>query len=319
MIASNLQISLPRKSRDNLHEYSEIFNLLPANTQKAYLYDMKHFFTWCDDENLEPLKNDLTYNKSLLKSYFSKLIEKDLARATIVRKKAPLSKFIDVLEWPNPFSNILFKEWLKLLLKKKSSFQVQAPALTSELLTVINSKLDENCLLQLRDKVMVNIMFDGLLRASELCDIQCNDISFIKKTMFIAKSKTDQEQKGQYRVLSSYTLGLISRWKEMSLTVCGYLLRSLTPSKAVTQRGMQYSAVLESFKRLSVLVEIDSEVFTGHSARVGGAVTLAENGCSVLDIQRSGGWKTPNMPARYTEQTSIQNQGMGAVIKKLGR
>jgi len=306
-------------SQKKLLEYSEIFKLLPANTQKAYMHDMNHFFSWCNDKSVEALTNDLDYNKSLLKSYFADLIESNLSRATIVRKKSPLSKFIDVLEWPNPFSNVLFKEWFKLLLKKKSSFQVQAPALTSQLLAVINTKLNESCPLQLRDKLMVNIMFDGLLRASELCEIKLKDISFIRKTMFIAKSKTDQEQKGQYRVLSSYTLNLISLWKSRCSTDCEYLLRSLTPSKSIAKRGMQYSAVLESFKRLSVLVEIDSEVFTAHSARVGGAVTLAENGCSVLDIQRSGGWKTPNMPARYTEQTSIQNQGMGAVIQKLGR
>jgi|TARA_B110000211_G_scaffold188405_1_gene214230 integrase len=318
-INDSLLLSESEAVKEKLREYREIFDELPANTQRAYTSDLKHFLAWCHTNKVDSFKPDFAHNKILLKAYFKSLIGAELARGTINRRKAPLSKFLKILDWPNPFEEVLFKAWLSVSLKNRPAFQHQAMALTHDLLAVINSKLDESCPLELRDKVMLNIMFDGLLRASELCALQCKDISFMKKTFFLAKSKTDKEGQGTYRPLSDTSLKLIERWKSEFNVTDGYLLRSLTPSKNVTERGLQYSSVYEAYKRFSGLVNIDDELFTTHSARVGGAVSLAEFNCNLLEIQRAGGWKTATMPARYTEQTNVHQTGMGTVIKKLGR
>jgi site-specific recombinase XerD len=305
--------------KDKLLEYGEIFSKLPKNTKRAYERDMNHFLNWCGHHNINSLQPDLEHNKKTLKSYFKSLIEAELSRATIVRHKAPLAKFLSILEWPSPFKDHLFKEWLSVSLKARPAFQKQAPALTHDLLEVINDKLDENCSMQLRDKVMLNIMFDGLLRANEVCSLLCQDISFRRKTLFLAQSKTDQEARGTYRALSDTSLRLIELWKSRYAIDDGFLLRSLTPSKTVTKRGLQYNAVYEAFHRFSKMVNIDNEIFTTHSARIGGAVTLAEHDCNILDIQHAGGWKTTTMPARYTEQINIHKKGMGAVNRILNR
>ena len=39
---------------------------------------------------------------------------------------------------------------------------------------------------------------------------------------------------------------------------------------------------------------------SGHSARIGSAVSLAQAGASLVDIQVAGRWKDPGMPAHYT-------------------
>jgi site-specific recombinase XerD len=318
---TNHSLSIVEKAvvKERLLEYKEIFEKLPFNTQKSYNADMKHFLGWCIKNNMDSFKPELAHNKLLLKAYFASMIDGKLSRATIIRRKAPLSKFLQILEWPNPFNQVIFNEWLSSSLKQIPAFQKQATALTHDLLDDINSKLDEKCSFQLRDKVLLNIMFDGLLRASELCSLKCNNINFKNKTLFLASSKTDQEARGAYRALSDTSLKLINLWKTQYNVVDGYLLRSLTPSKCVTNRGLQYSSVYEAFKRFSKLTNIEEEVFSTHSARVGGAVTLAEHDCSILDIQHAGGWKTPAMPVRYTEQTNIHKSGMGSIIKKLGR
>lgn len=305
--------------KEKLLEYKEVFAKFPANTQRAYNSDMKHFLKWCNQNHMEAFKPNLDHNKFILKSYFSSQINEELSLATITRRKAPLAKLLKVMAWPSPFDDVLFKDWLRGSLRDRPAFQEQATALTHDLLSVINSKLDESCPIQLRDKLMLNIMFDGLLRASELCALQCTNISFRKKTLFLAVSKTDKDGRGTYRPLSNTSLRLIDLWKTKFNITGGYLLRSLTPSRTVTGKGMQYNSVYEAYKRFSILVNIDEAMFSTHSARVGGAVTLAENNCSLLDIQRAGGWKTSTMPARYTEQTSVHSVGMGAIMKKLKR
>jgi integrase len=146
-----------------------------------------------------------------------------------------------------------------------------------------------------------------------------SDINLRKKTLFLATSKTDQESLGTYRVISDTTIALIKLWTHRNNISKGYLLRSVTPNKKITERKVNYLTVYRAFKGYAIHIDLEDEVFTSHSARIGAAVTLAEEGCSLLDIQHSGGWKSASMPARYTEQINIQNQGMGAVLKKLKR
>ena len=42
-----------------------------------------------------------------------------------------------------------------------------------------------------------------------------------------------------------------------------------------------------------------TEKVSGHSLRIGTAVTLAQVGASLVDIQVAGRWKDPGMPAHY--------------------
>ena len=41
---------------------------------------------------------------------------------------------------------------------------------------------------------------------------------------------------------------------------------------------------------------------SGHSLRMGSAVSLAEAGASVREVQRAGRWQDPAMPARYVRE-----------------
>ena len=46
--------------------------------------------------------------------------------------------------------------------------------------------------------------------------------------------------------------------------------------------------------------------FSGHSLRVGSAVTARLNGADMESIRIMGGWQTDVMPRRYTKQTDIK-------------
>ena len=301
-------------------EYQDIFKLLPLNTQKAYTQDMRHFNAWRDENNVEHLSPYLDSNKAILKQYFDRLISGREARATIERRKSCLSKSLAILAWPDPFKlDGIFKDWYRLSLNKKTAFQNQAEAMTVEYLTELNDSLNDDSPLELRNKIMINIMFDCLLRASEACNIQVNHISYKHKTLFIPRSKTDQAGQGSYRPLSQTSITLIKLWRSNYSINDGFLLRSLSPNKSVRKVGIQYKTIYDTFKKLSVFVDLDDGHFSGHSARVGGAVTLASNGCHGAEIQRAGGWKSPVMVARYTEQVDAHHTGMGKISKQLGR
>ncbi len=50
---------------------------------------------------------------------------------------------------------------------------------------------------------------------------------------------------------------------------------------------------------------------SGHSLRVGSAVSLAQAGASVVDMQQAGRWKSPQMPAHYSRAQEAE-RGAGA-------
>ena len=51
---------------------------------------------------------------------------------------------------------------------------------------------------------------------------------------------------------------------------------------------------------------------SGHSLRVGSAVSLAQAGASVVEMQQAGRWKSPQMPAHYAR---VKEAERGAVAR----
>lgn len=81
---------------------------------------------------------------------------------------------------------------------------------------------------------------------------------------------------------------------------------------------LNYSSVYRIWKRIAVRANI-SENITPHSGRVGGAVSLAEDGASLPELQLAGGWNSPEMPGHYTRQANVKRGGMAKLSKKRKR
>ena len=44
---------------------------------------------------------------------------------------------------------------------------------------------------------------------------------------------------------------------------------------------------------------------SGHSLRVGAAVSMAQRVASLVAMQQAGGWRSPDMPAHYARQVGV--------------
>ncbi len=309
-----------QQAQERLQEYSsKIFVKLPYNTQRAYKSDLNDFFTWCQRVNAFGLSPDLQNNKNVIEGYFDELMLSALSRATIERRLAVLATFLKIMEWPNPIkSSKLLSEHIRLSLNQRPAYQAQAEAMTIEMLDVINDELIPDCPLAIRDRLVVNLMFDGLLRSSELCGILLTHINRKHNTLFLPKSKTDQAGHGSYRYLSNTSIALIDEWINEFGVYDGFLLRALSPKKTIQNKPLTYKQVYRTFKRVADKLGSDNNLST-HSARIGAAVAMAENDIDILSIQRAGGWKSLTMPARYTEQASTKKAGMGQISTKFNR
>lgn len=347
-------------SQDAIRYYDEIFTMLPKNTQRAYLSDMKLYHEFCIAESLSGASSDMRVVEDTLKAFVldmckTKSNEKDPEKpfppksfATIKRRLAAISSFLDIAKLPNPIKKSkYFKEYVRLTLPKLKIYehQEQANPLTLELLNQVNNVFQPINLQDLRDIAIVNTAFDGLLRADEVVNLQVKDINRLNNVILIRKSKADQTGKGQFRYVSDRTLALIDAYVEAANfdkrkgfmrskadpkgIFSGPLFRPIH-SKLTTLRvpkkpnedglytiPIDYKTVLRAFQRIGKESSLPVSL-SAHSARVGAAVSMAENNTPSLAIQNAGGWKSRAMPARYTEQASIGKGGM-AELDKLKR
>ena len=156
----------------------------------------------------------------------------------------------------------------------------------------------------LRNSAILRVMSDGLLRISEVTELRIDDLE--DSTLRIRFSKTDQEGTGEHLYLCEDTRQIVGKWLERSGLTEGYLFRRMTARGDNLYRdketGEPYALTHDGVRRIikscASRVGLVDKV-SGHSARIGSAVSLAQAGASLVDIQTAGRWKDPGMPAHY--------------------
>ena len=146
-------------------------------------------------------------------------------------------------------------------------------------------------------------MSDGLLRISEVTELRIDDLE--DSTLRIRFSKTDQEGQGEHLYLCEDTRQIVGMAGTVGTN--GRLSLSendcprgqpLSRQKTGEPYALTHDGVRRIIKSCASRVGLVDKV-SGHSARIGSAVSLAQAGASLVDIQTAGRWKDPGMPAHY--------------------
>lgn len=335
--------------------FRDIFTKLPRNTQRAYISDFNDFAIFCQSERIDSFSDDFSHNEYAIKRYVEELCKSPLAYRTIKRRLSALSKFLGIAKLPNPIiQSVYLRDFVRLSLIENRKFQLshnQAVPLTIDLLDEINNKIIPDTLLELRDLTIMNLMFDALLRADELVRVCAEHISRRNNAVLVVTSKSDQSGKGSHRFISTSTINMVDEYiaeanfdaKTQSERLVddprrinrGILFRrvsnrghALLPydEQANTHQHspihessiLDYSSVYRIWKRVASRAEIKENI-TPHSGRVGGAVSLAENGATLPELQLAGGWQSPEMPGHYTQQANVKRGGMAKLSEKFKR
>ena len=162
----------------------------------------------------------------------------------------------------------------------------------------------------LRDAVLVRLMSDCLLRISEAVAVNVEDLS--DSTLIVHRSKTDQTGEGAVLFVGKETIDLIRRYQAVSEVSSGALFRRIRRGDTVTSHRLTLNGARQAIKDAAELVGISPDRVSGHSLRVGSAVSLAKAGASVVEMQGAGRWKSPQMPAHYARE---QEAEQGAVAR----
>ena len=203
---------------------------------------------------------------------------------------------------------------LKRMHREKGRSQRQAAGLIFPLVARMLDAAGERPI-DLRNTALLSLAYDTLCRRSELVALEVRDVDIGGEdggTVLVRRSKTDQEGEGQHRYMAPTTAGRLQAWLAAARITEGPIFRSVRKGGRVGEQ-LEAGEVSTIFKRMARAAGIASALITeisGHSTRVGAAQDLVGSGIDLAQVMRDGGWRSPEMVARYTRRQAVKQGGM---------
>ena len=263
---------------------------IAENTQKAYQRALHGLETWLSGRTL---------SDALLASYLTGLHEAGKSPATI-------GQVVAAVKWQ---------------LKHQSQESINFPITQATLAGIRRAGKDrgrgqvngliwqdvervcvyaetEGTLAGLRDAAMIRLMSDCLLRISEVVAVNVGDLK--DKTLTVRASKSDQEGTGESLYVCDATRRVLERYHERAGITRSTLFRHIRRGDHIQPTRLTPHSARRIIQKRAHAAGVEGFI-SGHSLRVGSAVSLARAGATVIDMQVAGRWKSSQMPAHYAK------------------
>jgi len=268
---------------------------LSENTMKALRADSGVFTSWCAGENLEPVPANPETVAGFIDAH------SDRAPATLRRYVSSIAHLHSAAGVTDPTKAVTVTLAIKRHSRANGTRQKQAQA-------VNRPHVDRMIAAQgdtpggLRNRALIAVAYDTLCRRSELVALNMEDLTRTDDgsgTIALRKSKTDQEGAGQVRYLAPDTMEHLDAWLGEAGITEGPIFRSVRKGGAIGE-ALSDRAVSRILKVMAQAAGLDIDP-SGHSVRVGCSQDMIAAGFSLPEVMQAAGWKSPAMPARYSE------------------
>jgi len=244
--------------------------------------------------------------------------------ATLKRYLATITRIHRASKLEDPCASEMVKLTMRAIARAAGTRQRQARAFGwSQLERFL--RVDDESLRGARDRALVALAYDTLGRIDEISRIDVQHVISEgdgSGTLFIERSKTDQEAEGHYAFLSAATMEYIGVWCQRAEISSGPLWRIVRGKAVVLARRMSPAAIAATFGRAALLAGLtspDSQSFSGHSLRVGATQDMLAAGISTAAVMQAGRWTDARMPARYGARVSAKRGAMAQIAAAQGR
>ena len=120
------------------------------------------------------------------------------------------------------------------------------------------------------------------------------------KTLTIQASKTDQEGTGESLYVCDATRHVLKCYRERAGITRGALFRRIRRGDHIQPTRLTPHSARRIIQKRAQAAGVEGFI-SGHSLRIGSAVSLAQAGATVVDMQVAGRWKSSQMPAHYAK------------------
>ena len=263
------------------------------NTLKAYEHAKQKLETWLEGRQLTDV---------VLAEYIQYLHAEGKSAATINLVVASVKWMIDHTRADYEVGPISARTHAEIRMEGKKQRRRQADGLTweeVERMCAVATSSDTTA--GLRDAAMVSLMSDCLLRISEAVAVNVEDV----KPEGLLLYSGDGAQESDTLYICDSTRNLIERYRKRAGIQSSALFRRIRYHKHVTANRLGVKGAREAIQRWAKEAGIEGAI-SGQSLRIGSALSLAEAGATVKEMQRAGRWLDPAMPVRYVREAPAE-------------
>lgn len=182
-----------------------------------------------------------------------------------------------------------------------------------------------------RDRALVHLAYDSMLRVSELVRVKVEDFHWDKDgsaTLSIGQRKDSRHGELAEAYITKESCVEITKWLSMSGISVGPLLCGFSKGGELLAKGgrlrkkgpdgsyielhapLTTRAVLDVYKSVTDLLGLDSHAFSCHSTRIGATHDMNDSDIDLAAQMLAGRWKTPAMPIRYGRKHQARKGAM---------
>ena len=208
---------------------------------------------------------------------------------------------------------------LQRMRQRNGCRQRQVQGLTWKLLRRLMEAAGDR-LIDLRNRAILAVAYDAMLRRSELVALQVVDMKIDmggSASLLVRRGKTDPQGAGATLYLHRDSVTLVRAWLAGSGIASGRLFRSVRRDGDVGE-ALDESQVPRIFKAMAERAGLPSEMvrrISGHSPRVGAAQDMIASGIETPAILQAGRWKSASMVQRYGERLLAKRNGAAQLAR----
>ena len=284
------------------------------HTVRALRVDLTIFAGWCAKHGLCPLPA----RADTVAAYVDAMADAR-APATVRRYVFSIGAAHRAAGEQSPLRHPKVRQALLRMRRRYGCRQRQALGLTWKLRQRLIEAAGDR-LIDLRNRALLAVAYDAMLRRSELVALQVVDLQTEvsgSASLFLRRGKSDPGSAGATLYLHHDTVALVRKWLVTSGITSGRLFRSVRKDGAVGE-ALDASQVPRVFRAMADRAGLSAEVvrrISGHSPRVGAAQDMIASGIEIPAIMQAGRWKSPSMVQRYGERLLAQRNGAAQLAR----
>ena len=291
---------------------------LSPNTERALRADVEVFSVWCRRH----FREAFPASPATVVAFVDEMACVKTP-ATVRRYVSSIAALHKALRQTSPMDSAAVRFALQRMHRLRGRRQAQVQGLTWPLRNRLLEAAGDR-LIDVRNRALLAVGYDTLLRRSELVSLEVPDLLEEidgTATLLVRSGKTDPHGRGAMLYLARDTVQLVKRWLELAGVGGGRLFRSVRKDDAVGDR-LDASQVPRIYKRMARRAGLHGDIvdtLAGHSTRVGAVQDMIACGIGLPAILQSGRWQTTRMVQRYGERLMAKRSGAAQLAERQKR